>query len=64
MALTQGKFRDAADMFERAFALRVADVFALTVLCGLNGMVFNEMVRLLRRLTIGWHVRMMAEAAA
>jgi NitT/TauT family transport system permease protein len=50
-------------LFERAFALRVADVFALTVLCGLNGMIFNEMVRLLRHLTIGWHVRMMAEAA-
>ena len=50
-------------LFERAFALRVADVFALTALCGLNGMIFNEMVLFLRRLTIGWHVRMMAEAA-
>ncbi len=50
-------------LFERAFALRIADVFALTVLCGLNGMIFNEMVSILRRLTIGWHVRMMAEAA-
>jgi hypothetical protein len=26
-------------------------------------MIFNEMVSMLRRLTIGWHVRMMAEAA-
>jgi ABC-type nitrate/sulfonate/bicarbonate transport system permease component len=50
-------------LFERAFALRIADVFALTVLCGLNGMLFNEMVLILRRLIIGWHVRMMAEAA-
>jgi ABC-type nitrate/sulfonate/bicarbonate transport system permease component len=49
-------------LFERAFALRIADVFALTVLCGLNGMIFNEMVLGLRRLIIGWHVRMMAEA--
>lgn len=51
-------------LFERAFALRIPDVFALTVLCGLNGMVFNEMVMVLRRLVIGWHERMIAEAAA
>jgi ABC-type nitrate/sulfonate/bicarbonate transport system permease component len=51
-------------LFERAFALRVPDVFALTVLCGLNGMAFNEMVLILRRLVIGWHERMMTEAAA
>lgn len=50
-------------LFERAFALRVADVFALTLLCGVNGMLFNQMVLILRRLTIGWHERMMAEAA-
>jgi ABC-type nitrate/sulfonate/bicarbonate transport system permease component len=50
-------------LFERAFALRIADVFALTVLCGVNGMLFNEMVLILRRLIIGWHVSMMAEAA-
>lgn len=49
-------------LFERAFALRVADVFALTLLCGVNGMVFNEMVLMLRRLIIGWHERMQAEA--
>ncbi len=40
------------------------DVFALTVLCGINGMLFNQMVLVLRRLIIGWHERMMAEAAA
>jgi ABC-type nitrate/sulfonate/bicarbonate transport system permease component len=51
-------------LFERAFALRIPDVFALTVLCGLNGMLFNEMVRVLRRLCIGWHERMLAEATA
>jgi ABC-type nitrate/sulfonate/bicarbonate transport system permease component len=50
-------------LFERAFALRVPDVLALTVLCGLNGMLFNQMVLMLRRLIIGWHERMMAEAA-
>jgi ABC-type nitrate/sulfonate/bicarbonate transport system permease component len=51
-------------LFERAFALRIADVFALTVLCGLNGMLFNEMVLILRRLFVGWHERMIAEASA
>ena len=51
-------------LFERAFALRIPDVFALTVLCGINGMLFNEMVLLLRRLVIGWHERMMVEAGA
>jgi ABC-type nitrate/sulfonate/bicarbonate transport system permease component len=49
-------------LFERAFALRVPDVLALTVLCGINGMLFNQMVLVLRRLVIGWHERMMAEA--
>jgi NitT/TauT family transport system permease protein len=49
-------------LFERAFALRIPDVFALTLLCGVDGMAFNEMVLMLRRLTIGWHERMTAEA--
>ena len=48
-------------LFERAFALRVADVFALTVLCGLSGMISTDGAAV-RRLTIGWHVRTMAEA--
>lgn len=51
-------------LFERAFALRIPDVFALTVLCGLDGMAFNQMVLMLRRLAIGWHDRMTAEALA
>jgi len=51
-------------LFERAFALRIPDVFALTVLCGINGMLFNQMVLVLRRFIIGWHEQMMAEAAA
>jgi ABC-type nitrate/sulfonate/bicarbonate transport system permease component len=51
-------------LFERAWALRIPDVFALTVLCGLCGMLFNEMVLRLRRLFIGWHEKMMAEATA
>jgi ABC-type nitrate/sulfonate/bicarbonate transport system permease component len=50
-------------LFERAWALRIPDVFALTVVCGLCGMLFNEMVLRLRRLVIGWHEKMMAEAA-
>jgi ABC-type nitrate/sulfonate/bicarbonate transport system permease component len=51
-------------LFERAFALRIPDVFALTVLCGINGMLFNQMVLILRRFIIGWHEQMMAEASA
>jgi ABC-type nitrate/sulfonate/bicarbonate transport system permease component len=51
-------------LFERAFALRIPDVFALTVLCGLDGMAFNQMVLVLRRVVIGWHDRMTAEAQA
>jgi ABC-type nitrate/sulfonate/bicarbonate transport system permease component len=51
-------------LFERAFALRIPDVFALTLLCGINGMVFNEMVLILRRLLIPWHERMTEEAHA
>jgi ABC-type nitrate/sulfonate/bicarbonate transport system permease component len=51
-------------LFERAFALRIPDVLALTVLCGINGMLFNQMVLTLRRIFIGWHEQMMAEAAA
>lgn len=51
-------------LFERAFALRIPDVFALTLLCGINGMLFNQMVLVLRRLVIGWHDRMTAEALA
>ncbi|HVV94440.1 MAG TPA: ABC transporter permease subunit [Hyphomicrobiales bacterium] len=51
-------------LFERAFALRIPDVFALTLLCGVNGMLFNQMVLVLRRLVIGWHDRMNAEALA
>jgi NitT/TauT family transport system permease protein len=49
-------------LFERAFALRIPDVFALTILCGLSGMIFNEMVLILRRFIIGWHEQMVAEA--
>ena len=51
-------------LLERAFALRIPDVFALTLLCGLNGMIFNEMVLILRRLIIGWHEQMLTEAVA
>jgi ABC-type nitrate/sulfonate/bicarbonate transport system permease component len=51
-------------LFERAWALRIPDVFALTVVCGMCGMLFNEMVLRLRRIFIGWHEKMMAEAAA
>ena len=50
-------------LFERAYALRIPDVLALTVMCGLSGMLFNQMVLTLRRATIGWHERMLEETA-
>jgi ABC-type nitrate/sulfonate/bicarbonate transport system permease component len=51
-------------LFERAFALRIPDVFALTLLCGIDGMLFNELVLVLRRLAIGWHERMIGAIRA
>lgn len=44
-------------LFVKAFGLRIADVFALTVLCGLNGMLLNQGVLVVRRLLLSWHDR-------
>jgi ABC-type nitrate/sulfonate/bicarbonate transport system permease component len=49
-------------IFQRAFALRVGDVFALTLLCGINGMLFNQVAILARVGVIGWHERRALEA--
>lgn len=48
-------------LFQRAFAIRVADVFALTMLCGLNGWLFNQLFKLLRSRAIGWSQAMATE---
>ena len=51
-------------LFSKAFALRIPEVFALTLLCGLNGILLNQLVNFARSFFIGWHIRMTAEAAS
>jgi ABC-type nitrate/sulfonate/bicarbonate transport system permease component len=51
-------------LFQRAFALHIPDVFALTLLCGLDGMLFNQGVRLARHRMVRWHDRMLESNAA
>jgi ABC-type nitrate/sulfonate/bicarbonate transport system permease component len=45
-------------LFQRAFAIRVSDVFALTLLCGMNGLLFNQVFALIRERLVGWQTRM------
>lgn len=45
-------------IFHKAFALQIADVIALTVICGINGIILTQLVGLARILATGWHVRM------
>ena len=45
-------------IFYKAFALQVADVIALTVICGINGIILTQLVGLVRIFATGWHVRM------
>lgn len=51
-------------LFQKAFAVRVPDVFAITLICGLNGMVFNQGVNLVKNYVCGWHTQFRAEATA
>ena len=46
-------------IFKKAFALRTAEVFGLMFLVGVNGVLLNGLVNLLRRGVTGWHIRMM-----
>ncbi len=46
-------------IYKKAFALRTADVFALMFVVGLNGVLMNGLVSLLRRGIVGWHQKMM-----
>lgn len=46
-------------IFKKAFAMRTPEVFALMFLVGINGVVLNGLVGLLRRGLTGWHIRMM-----
>jgi ABC-type nitrate/sulfonate/bicarbonate transport system permease component len=45
--------------FKKALALRTPEVLALMLLVGINGIVLNGLVGLLRRGLTGWHIRMM-----
>ena len=46
-------------IFKKAFAMRTAEVFALMFLVGVNGVLMNSLVGLLRHWVTGWHIRMM-----
>lgn len=46
-------------IFKKAFALRTPEVFGLMFLVGINGVLLNGLVNLLRRGVTGWHIRMM-----
>ena len=50
-----GRDGTGALLFTKAFGLQVADVFALTLICGLNGMLLNQLVKSARRICVGWH---------
>jgi NitT/TauT family transport system permease protein len=50
-------------LFQRAFAVQTADVFGLVLLCGVNGMLFNQLVTVGSRFVAGWHLRMAEEVS-
>lgn len=46
-------------IFKKAFAMRTPEVFALMFVVGINGVVLNGLVNILRRSFTGWHMGMM-----
>ena len=50
-------------IFKKAFALRTPEVFALMFVVGINGILINGLVNLLRRWLTGWHINMMERPA-
>ncbi len=46
-------------IFKKAFAMRTPEVFALMFVVGINGVLLNGIVNLLRRYFTGWHIGMM-----
>ena len=50
-------------IFKKAFALRTPEVFALMFVVGINGVLINGLVNLLRRWLTGWHIGMMERPA-
>lgn len=51
-----------AMLFQSAFALRTAETFALLFVAGLDGLMFQWLLELARRPTVGWHDRLAATA--
>lgn len=46
-------------IFKKAFAMRTPEVFALMFVAGINGVLLNGLVNILRRTFTGWHMGMM-----
>lgn len=42
-------------LFQSAFSLRTAETFALLFATGINGILFNQALNLVRRPAVGWH---------
>jgi len=47
-------------LFDAAFTLRTADMFAIMFAVGVSGVLMNLLVVAARRMVIGWHVRLTA----
>ena len=51
-------------LYDAAFTLRTADLFALLMVAGLSGVAMNALVAGARRLASGWHAALAATASA
>ena len=49
-------------LYDAAFSLRTADMFAIMAMIGLLGLLFNALVQQASRLVVGWHLEMTALA--
>lgn len=47
-------------LYDAAFTLRSADMFAIMLVIGATGVLMNLLIASLRRLTMGWHIRLTA----
>jgi ABC-type nitrate/sulfonate/bicarbonate transport system permease component len=43
-------------LFDTAFGLRFADMYAVMIVAGINGLALNALILLVRRSAIGWHL--------
>jgi ABC-type nitrate/sulfonate/bicarbonate transport system permease component len=51
-------------LYDTAFSLRIPEMFALLAVAGLNGLLLNQAIVLLRRRIAGWHAQLAAMASA